>query len=432
MKLLHYSGRYLLIFSCFALPAGVGLLYLTLREVVDEEQDELLQEGAADLVRHWSAQGMPADTLLSMADDEIVIRPASGVLTEPIFRDTNIWNVEDQESEPARLYRFTTPEISDRRYDVSITHSILDSEELLFSALVAVGSLFTLLLLAVLWFNRFTARRLWQPFYDTLEVLSGFNFSGQAALALPERAAVDEFSALHRALNTMSRRIADDYQSMRAFTGNAAHEIQTPLAVIQNKAEWLLQNEHLDEATLTAIAEIHRTAHRLGKLNRALLFLHKIENQQFREISELDLKAEIEEKLEKLTDAFSTKNIQLHTNLQPVRLLMHPALADALLGNLLGNAIRHNLPNGGKIEVSLSRAGLHIRNSGPALTIPPEQLFERFRKGDPTTGDSPGLGLSIVQEICRLYGFELTYENAAGWHEVEVKFSKNQEDATLN
>ncbi len=424
MKLLHHSGRYLLLFCCFALPAGVGLLYLTLRHVVDEEQDELLRESASGLVRQWTAHGMPADSSLVLGDDALFIHAASGVPAGPAYRDTSIWDADEQESEPARLYRFTTPDIDGRRYDVSITHSILDGEELLFSALVAMGSLFALLLAAVLWFNRFTARRLWQPFYDTLAALSRFNIATDAAPVLPEQTRVDEFSALNRALNAMSRRIAGDFQAMRDFTGNAAHEIQTPLAVIQNKAELLLQQEHLAEPALQLIADIHRSAHRLARLNRALLFLHKIENQQFRESARVDLKTLIEEKLEHLADALTTKNIRLNKALEPVSCLMHPALADALLGNLLGNAIKHNLPTGGQIDVSLSPLRLLLRNTGPALTLPPEQLFERFRKGDAGTGDSPGLGLSIVAEICRLYGFETEYRFEAGWHEVEVKFSE--------
>ncbi|MEO6037258.1 MAG: histidine kinase dimerization/phospho-acceptor domain-containing protein, partial [Saprospiraceae bacterium] len=327
MRLLQHTGRYFLLFACFALPAGIGLLYFTLRRVVDQEQDELLQESAAGMVRQWTTQGLPADTVLALADDILEIRPAPPTLTGPTFRDVRIWNADEQEAEPGRQYQFITPPIGGRRYDVTMTHSILDSEELLFSALVAIIGLVVLLLAAVLWFHRFVARRLWQPFHDTLAALAAFNFSGQTALALPEHTAVTEFNDLNRAANAMTHRIADDYQSMRAFTGNAAHEIQTPLAVIQSKAELLLQDAELDEATLTAVADIHRTAYRLARLNRALLFLHKIENQQFREATPLNLGLEINEKLVAYAEHLQAKSIHLTTDLADAILPMHAALA---------------------------------------------------------------------------------------------------------
>lgn len=423
MKLLQHTGRYFLFFAFLALPATAGLLYLALCHIVDAEQDELMRESAADLVRHWSAHGLPSDTLLALAGDMIRIHPATTVLAEPVFCDTSLWNADEGESEPVRFYRFTTPAVGGRRYDVAMSHSVLDSEELLFSALVALIGLVVLLLAAVLWFNRFVARRLWQPFHDTLAALAGFNFSGQTALALPEDTAVAEFNALNRAANAMTRRIATDYHAMLAFTGNAAHEIQTPLAVIQSQAERLLQNDKLDEATLSAVAGIHGAAYRLSRLNRALLFLHKIENQQFRETAQVDLKSQIEEKLAAFADAMAARGLHLFCELATVTLPLHPALADALIGNLLGNAIKHNLGAEGRIEISLTRARLRIRNTGAPLAVPPAQLFERFRKAEPAVGDSPGLGLSVVQEICRFYGFGAIYRFEEGWHEMTIRFA---------
>jgi two-component system sensor histidine kinase QseC len=89
-----------------------------------------------------------------------------------------------------------------------------------------------------------------------------------------------------------------------------------------------------------------------------------------------------------------------------------------LLNNLLGNAIKHNLP-GGTIEVTLREKRLTIRNTGKPLTTPPEKLFERFRK-DADASPSLGLGLAIVKEICLSYGFEVKYEVQNEWHELSI------------
>ena len=86
---------------------------------------------------------------------------------------------------------------------------------------------------------------------------------------------------------------------------------------------------------------------------------------------------------------------------------MHPGLADSLLQNLLQNAVKHNV-RGGELAVSLSPHELKITNASPAVEGDPARFFERFRKHN-AASDSPGLGLSIVQQICAYYGFGLHY-----------------------
>ncbi len=424
MKLLQHTARYFGWFTLLSLPLSVGLLYFTLRYVVNREEDELLAENAATLVRQWTANGIPADTVLALTDDLIEVRrlpdtDQSSIL--PSFGDTLLWNPDEGESEPARQYRFA-PHVGEHRYAVKLTHSILDRENLLFSALLSLIILVALLLAAVWWFSRFTARQLWQPFHDTLSALSGFDFSSKEPLQLPDTP-VQEFTDLNRAANTMTRRITDDYLAVRHFTGNAAHELQNPLAIIQSKAELLLQNEQLDEKTLSAIADIHRTAHRLSRLNRALLFLHRIENRQFPQREVLNFKQLVVEKWAQLEERAAARAIQCQFNLQETSIPIHPELAEALVGNLLGNAVKHNLPDGGQLHITLSPVCLRLQNTGLPLQISPDTLFERFKKADPTSSDSPGLGLAIVQEICRLYGFGLTYSVQGDWHSLTVAFN---------
>ena len=80
------------------------------------------------------------------------------------------------------------------------------------------------------------------------------------------------------------------------------------------------------------------------------------------------------------------------------------------ISNLLQNAVKHSLP-GSTIEVTLSRDSLVVANPGPVVSGDPARFFERFRKHN-VASDSPGLGLSIVQQICRYYGFALRYDFA--------------------
>ena len=165
---------------------------------------------------------------------------------------------------------------------------------------------------------------------------------------------------------------------------------------------------------------VYESAARLSKLNQALLLLAKIENRQFSDTKQVELNKLIEQKLELYEELIKHKEISLEKHLSEVKLQIHPALADILVGNLIGNSIKHNLQLG-KIIVELSDKQLSIRNSGNPLTVSPEHLFERFRKAD-SASDSLGLGLAIVREICIMYGFSLQYKYASEMHAVTVKF----------
>ena len=95
-------------------------------------------------------------------------------------------------------------------------------------------------------------------------------------------------------------------------------------------------------------------------------------------------------------------------------------LADILVTNLLRNALQHNQP-GGWIGVSLTQQHLEVRNSGEPPTVPPAQLFERFRKCNATAG-SLGLGLAIVKKIADVHRLQVDYRYGEGAHVVEVRW----------
>ena len=90
------------------------------------------------------------------------------------------------------------------------------------------------------------------------------------------------------------------------------------------------------------------------------------------------------------------------------------------MSNLITNAIKHNI-EGGMIDISLTKKSLIISNSGRPLTIPPEELFERFKK-DRIDTDSLGLGLSIVRKITDQYSFSVSYTYMPPSHIIMVQF----------
>ena len=150
---------------------------------------------------------------------------------------------------------------------------------------------------------------------------------------------------------------------------------------------------------------------RLSRLHQALTLLSKIENQQFTATVPLHFDQVVQDRAGQLEERAATRGLALRVAITGMPTLrMDPDLADSLVQNLLQNAIKHN-HRGGHIQVLLSAAALEIANTGPAVTGDPARFFERFRKHN-AASDSPGLGLSIVQQICQLYGFALRYDFA--------------------
>ncbi|MBK9800057.1 MAG: HAMP domain-containing histidine kinase [Bacteroidetes bacterium] len=178
----------------------------------------------------------------------------------------------------------------------------------------------------------------------------------------------------------MMDKIYSDYQEQKEFTENASHEMQTPLAVIKANLSLLMQSDNLKEDEMNRLQIIENTIKKLASLNKALILLSKIENNQFKESESISIKQFTSKIADNYIDLFQSKNIGLELNLsEDVIVKMNATLAEILLTNLIQNAIRHNIENG-KIIIELKQNQLTISNSGESLTIPKEHLFIRLKR----------------------------------------------------
>ena len=418
MKLLQATGRYYLAFSLLLFVLGGWIVYLALSYFIDIETDERLMDAKPALqFQLTEMDSLPA--ILVISDDVIEISPLPDLEEYEHFSDTTFWDPIEKEFEPYRKFTFHST-IKGQPYRIALSHTKLDSEALMMTSLFAVLGILLLLLLAINLFNRYLSLQLWRPFYRTIQQIRGFTFDKGEPLT-PPQTRIEEFEVLNNALELMTTKVLRDYRSLKQFTENASHEIQTPLAIIRSKVELLIQREGRDEKELQAIQQIQEAASRLSKLNSSLLLLARIENRQYTDTHELSLKALIEEKLDQLEPLISAKNLSVHTRLAEVSRNMDSTLAEVLLNNLLVNAIKHNFSDG-RIDISLRKGKLLIRNTGKPLDSSPETLFERFRKGADAS-PSLGLGLAIVKEICNIYGFKAQYDFQDGWHELSVTWT---------
>lgn len=418
MKLLNRTSRYYLFFSLLIFLVIGLVLFVVLRLVLNHTTDESLEHTRPALARELGDLRELEPTLYIM--DEIVeLRPIAAVTEAETYQDTMILVAEDDgelEREPFRKYTYDEL-VGGKPYRISISLSTLESEDLITTLLAVVLGGLLLFLLAINVLNRYLSRVLWLPFYRTLETVKAFSVQ-QATAPTFEQSDTTEFEDLNRSLEEMTGLLIKEYDSLRRFTENASHELQTPLAIIRGQIDLLLRGEERSEADYAIIQGMSETVSKLGRLNQTLLLLTKIERGQVPKAEWIDLKLVVERKLEQLAPGMKARGIKVSTKLISTHVSIPMLLADVLLNNLLSNAVRHNV-DGGTLDVSLRGCELMIENTGPVLHQRPEAMFERFQK-DSKAAESLGLGLAIVQEICDKYAYHLAYEYEAGIHRIRV------------
>jgi signal transduction histidine kinase len=280
-----------------------------------------------------------------------------------------------------------------------------------------------ILLLFVAITSRQMSKQILSNFNRTLKTIQGFDLKQKNRIKLAETQTY-EFKELNQFLEKMTNRALDDYRSLKEFSENASHELQTPLAIIRGKLELLLET-HINEKQASLIEGIQNAVQKLSSINQSLVLLTKLENQEYPVKEKMDVSTFVRRSIDSFRELIEMKSISLTTEINPdIHLNLNPFVADILLTNLLGNAIRHNFMNG-SIEVVLTSSGLSVKNTGDPPKVNTQELFKRFKK-DKQSSESTGLGLAIVKQICDLNNFKVAYEFAKGFHVLKIDFPTNK------
>jgi signal transduction histidine kinase len=333
--------------------------------------------------------------------------------------DTVVFDATEKEDIPYRQISLITS-INGRRYFIAARDTFLEKSDLMVTIMVITGIVLMLLLISLYFINRKLSLNIWQPFYKTLDELKEFSHD-RPDFRLSSTSQLDEFKDLNNTLERLTQKVISDYQSLKRFTEDASHEIQNPLAVIQSKLETLIQDPDIKEDQSELLNSAYSNTLRISKLTQTLLLLTKIANDQFPEKTTINISELVEEKIKLFEDHINSKSLNLKETIEAECFLeTNYFLAESLLINLIGNAVKHNSP-GGNINIKLDKSLLEISNSGRQLTESPSKLFDRFYKFEKAS-ESPGLGLAIVKEICKLNKWEIRYQYEDNLHRVIVNF----------
>jgi len=231
-----------------------------------------------------------------------------------------------------------------------------------------------------------------------------------SAESLGERIALrgprDEVAELADTFDAMLDRLQATFTAQRHFVANASHELRTPLAVIRTELDVTLADPDADAAELRRMAAVVRDATlRAGQLVEALLLLARTDGLGVGVTAPVDLATTVGRAWAAVRADAERRGLTATFRTQPTWTAGDPALLDRVAGNLVENAVLHNV-SGGWIDVATTSSpgwvGLRISSSG-AVVEPDrvEELFESFRRGgvDRTAHTGTGLGLSIVRAV---------------------------------
>ncbi len=223
-----------------------------------------------------------------------------------------------------------------------------------------------------------------------------------------------EVQALVASLNGLLQRLSHSMAQERRFTADAAHELRTPLAAIKVQAEVALaaqDRQQRDQALHGIIEGINRTT----RLSEQLLMLARLDHLAPESQQTVDLAELARQCAARHADSALDKDIDLSVSASaPCQIRGDPVLLEALIGNLIDNAIRYTQPQG-CIEVGIlpvgERKSLSVKDDGPGLSEQDrERVLHRFYRAEGNGASGSGLGLSIVERIAQVHRATLALE----------------------
>jgi signal transduction histidine kinase len=421
MKLLNKTTLYFLGVSFIIFFLGGVLFYLLFQITIDRSIIAKLHERKEYNLKQLAR----SDSLMLLFQEYTDVLNIKQVREIPfeqeIQSDTMIYDSIDRKFIQYRQLSFYK-KVNNHNYFIHVRRAVLDYTSLLKDVFLLETSLFIAFIAVLTVVNNKLSKKIWKPFYSILDKINNYKVDLAQSMALP-KSSIKEFDELAASIEKMAIKINNEFNILKEFTENASHEIQTPLAIVKNKLEILLQSPQMSKEQMDLISSASVAINRLSKLNEALLILSKIENRQFHEVEDISINNSINRILSSMDELIKIKSISIDKHFNEIlQFKMHPYLAEILLENLVINAIKHNT-SPGSILITTHANWLEIVNSGSHSSGDVEKLFQRFVKSNPKS-QSLGLGLSIVKAICDTYLFTIKYTIENGYHKVTVVFPR--------
>lgn len=410
------------LFLSIVIGVWAVIFYFTIVDEVNDETDDVLEDYSAMIIQNFLAgEPMPTNNNGSnnryslravSADSVAIVKQTEGFVNENIFIEYK------GEDEPARVLRQLFRDVDNNYFEVTVITPTIDNADLIDAIWRSLAILFILLLLITLIINAVAVRGALRPLDRFLMWLHSSDIES-CELPTIKESNISEIKALTEAIEAFAERGRRAFEEQKEFLGNASHELQTPIAICQNRLE-LLCESGLTEQQLEDVSGCLSTLSRLSKLNKSLLMLSKIENGGF-ESGRVDVNELVYRNVDIFEELYEHRNISLKIiSSGKANVEANGDLITTMVVNLIKNSYSHNV-DGGSVHIEIGSDFVAVSNSGIEEALDDKKIFNRFYQGGSKSG-TYGLGLSIVHSICKLYGYIVTYSFDGTLHRFEIKF----------
>lgn len=424
MKLLNKTSRYYILYTIpVILLSAIFIYFFLLNEIGESNQSILLTR--VKVIENYIAKGNSTVLNVFEVNNEVYIKEIDkNKIIPQTVKDTLMYSDIDKEYISNKMVE-VNKSINGKNYQIKVWKSTIEYDELMEVVFVVFLVLLLLLLFITAYINLKISKLIWEPFRNTLEYIKNFSVHTTDFKKL-ETNEITEFSELNSSINGMTSKMITDYKNQKKFAENASHEFQTPLAIIKGKIDLLLQENALNEETMQLLVSIEEAASRLSRINKSLLLLSKIENQQYKNTNTVAVLPLIEKIKDINEDFILDKKLHFVFEMtEEFSLRINSELCFILINNLIQNAIRHNIMNG-EIVISTKENTLIVSNTGELKPLNEDSIFERFEKKSSNT-HSIGLGLAIVKEIAEANSIEILYKYENNEHVFSLRQYKKTE-----
>ena len=407
MKLLTKTSRYYILYTIPVILFSAIFIYFFLLNEIGESNESILLT-RVKVIENYITKGNTTVLNVFEVNNEVYIKEIEKDRIIPqTIKDTLMYSEIEKEYISSKMIEQNSI-VNGKNYQIKVWKSTIEYDELMEVVSIVFIVMLLVLFLVTAYINSRISKLIWTPFKNTLDYIKDFSVHTTDYKKL-ESNEITEFSELNSSINHMTSKMVSDYKNQKKFAENTSHEFQTPLAIIKGKIDLLLQENTLNEESLTLLVSIEEATSRLSRINKSLLLLSKIENQQYEKTDTVALLPLIEKVREVNEDFILDKNLQfVYDNTTDLTFRINSELCFVLINNLIQNAIRHNVKNG-KITISIKDETLLISNTGALEPLNEVSIFERFEKKSSST-NSIGLGLAIVKEIAEANSITVLYK----------------------
>jgi signal transduction histidine kinase len=395
------------------------LFYFFTERLFIEDADETLFLHKKEFFKYNLPSMRTADIpLWNKVSRDVKIEPhSSDIKRDSVFYRSYLDTLAN-ENEPYRVL-LSPVTIEGELYIFMARSNLIESEDLIINIALLFCLTLTLLLTGLYFITRRLSFKLWLPFYSTLEQVEQFDLDKNIT---PNFVVTDveEFNRLNQSINKLLEKNLSVYKGQKEFIENAAHELQTPLALFQAKLDVLVQQIPFNNELGETLSKLNEGISRLNRINKNLLLLTKIENDQYAALEQVSVSDVLVKQAAFLAEQSEEKHI--HVQLEKVESLTintNATLLEITISNLLLNALRHNKDNG-QIVIKLTHNKLIIANTSGHAALRIDKLFQRFSQTGSESGN--GLGLAIVKRISELHGWRVDYKYEGGMHVFQLVF----------